>query len=239
LEGIAVITEPLAAGQEIKTSFGYVRILAITNGFVRFIKHCADSLHMPICSSFMTPDEFIDFVNSNKPVVFVVHSQRVYGQPKLKKPKELGGVRQTYSAAFNHKCKCQCYVLGNDLWIKHRDWFSETWQPPEGERIDMTMGYYMRKYFNRDIPNKFIYDDTWGDIVLRNEAWLRIENVISVMRSESVITSRAVVLQAMASALGLNYYDLCASHWERFIEGTVSQFQKHIKTPAESVQVLL
>ena len=35
------------------------------------------------------------------------------------------------------------------------------------------------KYYgiNRDSKNKFIYPDTWGDIVLKQQAWIKISNL--------------------------------------------------------------
>ena len=55
----------------------------------------------------------------------VVVSRRVYGQPKLKKPSELSGVSSAFSVDFiAGKCRCQCFIHGDDVYVKHRDFGS-------------------------------------------------------------------------------------------------------------------
>ncbi len=35
-----------------------------------------------------------------------------------------------------------------------------------------------------DKKTKFIYSDSWGSIILRNEAWITIENLVAVIKME-------------------------------------------------------
>lgn len=103
-----------------------------------------------------------------------VYSYRIYGQPRLPKPAELKGIKQSFSVDFmSDKCKCQCFINENDLWIKHRDFFSSCHKADQ-EDIGTPLTYRLSKYFCEDKQylNKFVYPDCWGEIVLRNEAWI-------------------------------------------------------------------
>lgn len=118
------------------------------------------------------------------PIVFRVYSMRFYGQPKLAKPKELRGIKQAFSVDYiPRKCRCQVFVKGDDIWVKHRDYFSSLMTIPAGD-LGTPLAYRAKKYLNKDISSKFIYDDSWGSIVLRNEAWLVIENLYKQIREE-------------------------------------------------------
>lgn len=131
----------------------------------------------PISFTISTPKEVYVLFFASKISCEVV-SYRLYGQPKLSKPKELKNTKQSFSVDFiPRKCKCQCYVKGDDLWIKHRDFFSSTHRP-DPEDVGTPLSYRARKYFNLDKSyiDKFIYPDSWGEIVLRNEAWIVFRN---------------------------------------------------------------
>lgn len=95
-----------------------------------------------------------------------VVSRRVYGQQKLKKPSLLSGVSSAFSVDFiAGKCRCQCFIHGDDVYVKHRDFGS----------TEVYGGMYEEHPSHR---RKFIYNDSYGCIVLRGEAWLRLCGVI-------------------------------------------------------------
>lgn len=156
-----------------------------------------------------------------------VVSARVYGQPRLEKPSELKGVPQSFSVALNPKCACPCFVHGDDLWIKCRDFFSPSWRPPAND-IGKPTSYYLRKYFGVTKPEKFVYPDTWGEIVLRSEAWIRIHNLIPALRRLNG-----------AQIAGLIWKGICAcngwpdteqnTEWNRFLENTANAARAYSK----------
>lgn len=93
----------------------------------------------------------------------IIYSQRKYGEPKLQKPKELKNIKQSFSVDWiPKKCKCKCFITGKDLYILHRDF---------GSTEIYNSNYEFRK--------KFIYNDTFGCVVLRGEAWLKLKNFIT------------------------------------------------------------
>lgn len=161
---------------------------------------------------------------------YVEYSFRAYGQPKLTKPKELKGVKSIGSAIFipNH-CNPQIFIEGNDVWIKHTDYFSQMWRPPEGERLDMPISYYAKKYFEKTRTEKFIYSDGWGSIVLRNEAWLKLENLVPMCEYRELIRTqiaREILKQQKVVIRGMS--DSVENEWERFWENVVKVVRGHL-----------
>lgn len=140
----------------------------------------------PVTKTLSSPKEIYDMISQPEPQ-YIIYSHRYYGEPKLSKPKELKGIKSIGKATFipNH-CSPQIYIKDNDVYIKHTDYFSSSWKPPKEERIDMPLSYYANKYFNKkDTKNKFIYPDCWGDIVLRNEAWILLKDILLIIQTEN------------------------------------------------------
>ena len=127
---------------------------------------------------------------------YIIYSHRYYGEPKLSKPKELKRINPIGKAIYIPKhCEPQIFIKDKDVYIKHTDYFSYIWSPPEGERIDIPLSYYAEKYFNKKKKNKFVYPDCWGSIVLRNEAWILLKDIIPLMETENSILVSKNILQ--------------------------------------------
>ena len=136
----------------------------------------------PITWTMSDVEEFYNTFKEKKSISFNVHTFRKYGEPKMKKPKELKIVDHKFSVDFiPGKCKCQCFVSGNDLWIKHRDFFSEEMKY-EKEDFGTPLEYRVNKYLEKEKKSKFVYNDCWGSIVNRNEAWIVFKNIMDKKR---------------------------------------------------------
>lgn len=102
-----------------------------------------------------------------------IHSLRLYGQPKLPKPKELKGIAQSDTIHYGKKTKVSVFhSKDGKIWLKMRDFFSPSAVVPNylyGAPLSVLIKEMMT--VNRHVKS-FIYQDAWGDIVLRNEAWL-------------------------------------------------------------------
>lgn len=102
----------------------------------------------------------------------MIHSMRIYGEPKLPKPKELKGISQTDSLRY---IKTRVYVFNTvdgRIWLRFRDFFSRSMPVPnhlKGAPLSVLISELMEE--KRHVKS-FVYADTWGDIVLRQEAWL-------------------------------------------------------------------
>ena len=139
--------------------------------------------------------------------VIKVLSARKHGEPKLKKPKELDGIEQAFSVDWiPEKCKCPCYIVGNDIYIKHRDFNS----------IEL----YGTDY---EFRRKFIYKDEYGCIVLRGEAWLVIKNIYQDIKNNILLPKISFVLAEQITDV--------AGHmeWERFFEKVIVNAQRYYK----------
>ncbi len=151
-----------------------------------------------------------------------LHFIRFYGEPKIKKPKELKNIKHAFSIDYiPQKCRCGVFIKGDDVWVKHGDYFSDTMKLPADE-LGKPLGFLVEKYCNTTKSNKFAYPDAWGSIVLRNEAWICLKNLMVDIKSDifalKIINS---ICRQQEVACGFNKYELCCTPMERFWEKVV------------------
>ena len=92
--------------------------------------------------------------------------ERMSGDPKrLRKPKELRGVRPFTSYRWGGITACQAFIKGGDLWVKHNDWCSYV---EYGGRNEATSGAYV--YSGNFAPR----------VIVRGQAWIRLEGVLDM-----------------------------------------------------------
>lgn len=158
-------------------------------------------------------------------IQFIQYSMRFYGEPKLKKPKDLQGVKQAFSVDYiPKKCKCPVFIKDYDAWIYHRDYFSAVL---ETEEKGAPLNVLAKKYCNKDKSKKFVYGDAWGSIVLRNEAWICIENLIYQIKSgRFVLDIINDICRQQERLLKFEEYELCCTDMERFWERVVMECNK-------------
>lgn len=94
---------------------------------------------------------------------------------KLTRPKELKGIKQIGSVTFC-KTKCSVYIVGDDIYMQHNDYFSPIWTPPDPEYRFAPLSVVVNHYFGGHKGKKFIYDDCWSSIVMRIIAWLKFQD---------------------------------------------------------------
>lgn len=210
---------------------------------IRFVKDLTDGLYLdtaqyqfmsndcrvyPITFSCSTPKE-VEKLFFFSPLSCEIPIVRFYGQPKMQKPTELKGIKQAFSADFmSKKCACQCFLKDGDLWIKHRDFFSAS-HKPDPEDIGTPLSYRYKKYFGGRKNESFIYPDTWGDIVLRNEAWIvfrGFENCVKRDRHPPVTSMVKAFLQS--KEMRRNYITEVSNEWERFFENICKEYVKYL-----------
>lgn len=169
----------------------------------------------PITWTMSTPQELYEDIFI-QPITVERYSMRLYGQPKLPKPKELKGIDKAFSVNFLKNCSCQCFIKDNDLWIKHRDYFSQSIDKLED--LGTPLEYRIKKYgLDSKKSSGFVYNDVWGSVVGRNEAWLIIKDVIpQVVRCNERELS-TVIIEEFCKMERMNKYDL-DENWNFFFE---------------------
>ncbi len=164
------------------------------------------------------------------PLIFRLHSYRIYGQPKLAKPKELNKISSCFSVDFiPNKCKCQCFIKDNDLWIKHRDWFSQDMKESP-EDFGTPLEYRSNKYLEKGKKNKFIYPDAWGSIVCRNEAWISFENIIpqaDIYKNETLLGRELLKVFSKFHKVSDLYFE--DSDWKFFFDRVARELLKYLE----------
>lgn len=171
----------------------------------------------------------IDRLLSLGDMEYTIVSRRFWGEPKLDKLKELKGIKSIGGVDFIPKhSKPQLFIKGNDLYIKHNDYFSYYWQPPKGERIDMPLSYYANKYFSKKTTEKFCYSDCWGSIVLRNEAWLCIKNAVGWAELKNKYRWCRDVFNLQKKNISIKLTGEFEMNWLRFWEGCYDVLKKEL-----------
>lgn len=183
-----------------------------------------DSLIYPITFTYSNPQGVYDLFFT-PPLTCEVDSYRLYGQPKLAKPTELKGVKQSFSVDWNKKCRCQCFVKDTDLWIKHRDFFSSSHQP-EPEDMGTPLVYRAKKYFSLDCKgDNFCYPDSWGEIILRNEAWIVFRNLKQAVKRDRHMPVRSMKQAFLNSdVLKQNRIYELEDNWGTFFENVCKEY---------------
>lgn len=136
-------------------------------------------------------------------------SSRKWGEPALKKPKELKGVKQVGSVPFGAKCLCPVYVTSTHIYLKHRDWFSPSISREKAQRAGLR--------FNNS--PRFIYPDSFGSVVLRSEAWLRMPLMITT-RWKGYLPAYWLCME-FEKFLGLKEGVLCVYDWVNMFEALI------------------
>lgn len=182
---------------------------------------------IPMGWTVSEPKLFLDKFGIGRDIKFVEYSMRFYGDDKLSMPKELKGIKQWGSVDYiPKKCKCKVYVENDNVWIKHRDYFSSPMKIMD-EDIGAPLSYLCKKYLDKNKSDKFVYPDAWGQLICRNEAWIKIENLMLFVRRDednSVILSR--ILRSMEKKLKFRDNELENSDMSRMFEKLIKDLKK-------------
>lgn len=197
--------------------------------YADYQEYKTNRLIQPVLKTMSTPKEVYNLIIIKNPQ-YIICSHRYYGEPKLSKPKELKGINPIGKATYISKhCEPQIFIKYNDVYIKHTDYFSYIWQPPIGERIDMPLTYYLKKYFSKAKKNNFIYPDCWGSIVLRNEAWILLKDILPMIQTENnTLTAQNIIqMQKNDKYSFIDTSNEC--EWIRFWENVCKCVKNHSK----------
>lgn len=141
-----------------------------------------------------------------------IECQRYWGQPKLVKPKVcnnknlLGCVKFSWTGGKGAKCKV--WVYDNTVYVLHRDWFSSSMSYDEALKKEIIN--------QKQIKQKFAYNDNFGCVVLRSEAVISFD---LHDLTKFILDNRFSLVQEFAAMLEVNWTSLEGLHrWEDFFE---------------------
>ena len=202
---------------------GYI----IVNEYAHTYQICDYLKNYPICSItvYYNQAEIDNLISKYQNwFKFSLVSNRIFGELKLKKPKELNNIKQSGNISFcRNKCKCPYFIKGNDIYIKHQDYFSKSFEIPK-EDMGASLNVILNKYFNKNKANKFVYSDCWGDVVLRNEAWIKLENIMLFVND--YIPSQLAYMVCQQQKEYHKFENDLDTEWENFYERLFSKVRK-------------
>lgn len=177
---------------------------------------------VPITKDLSTPAKFC------KEFLFPKSEYTVlcYGRKSITKPASLKGIQKFASVPFEGRCQCQLFLSGQDLYIKHNDYFSPTYCRLED--VGTPLSYRMKKYgIKASSRDKFIYADSWGDIVLRRVAWIKISNFVPLVQHLNCVEVAVTVWPMLRAYHGWSSSEHNTG-WERFLEEVARVTHKYI-----------
>ena len=187
-----------------------------------------------LCWTLGNVKDFYNDYLDNKDLSFDIISFRKYGQPKLNKPKELNKIKQLGSVDYIPKhCSCPVFVKDNDVYIKHRDYFSEQFVPSDSNDLGKPLNYTLAKYFpdSKQKREKFVYSDNWSGVILRNEAWIKLTNLVHMIKRQDYfepnIRNQIVELQEQYHHMRCG--ELLVSDMERMWERLIKLVKEEVK----------
>ena len=185
--------------------FGYVLVrLRIDTTDNKWYDICEYQIHNnykvvePVGFILSNPCDFWSkYLCLNKTFNYSLVSFRKFNEPKLNKPIELKGIKSNGSIYFiPNKCSCQYFIKNDDVYIKHKDYFSPTYR--KNEDIGTPLIYRIKKYgIKTSHKDKFIYPDTWGDIILRQEEWIKLTNLIPMLSINNEVDMSRIIVEQM------------------------------------------
>lgn len=124
---------------------------------------------------------------------------------KLPKPEEIRGVRKFASVPFEGICQCQLFLKGDDLYIKHNDYFSETHSTG---KIDPRTNMEER-------------------VLYICHAWLRITNFVPLVKLLNDVEISATVWPMLRDfhQWPAGEYNM---EWNRFLEGVARATRSYL-----------
>lgn len=177
--------------------------------FCQYRLHEIGKLQIPVLWTISSPKSAYSELFTGKTGYFILEMGK-----KPTKPKELKGIKQIGTVGFLNRAACQFFVVENDLFVKHTDYISPSYR--RDEDIGTPLEYRARKYGMGEKKNKFVYADCWGDIVIRQVVWLRIVNIMPLVKRMNHVQVGMEICRLMCEYHGFN--QLNDPEWQRFWE---------------------
>lgn len=177
--------------------------------FCQYRLHERGKLQIPVLWTISSPKSAYSELFTGKTGYFVLEMGK-----KPTKPKELKGMKPIGTVSFLDRAACQFFVVENDLFVKHTDYFSPSYR--RDEDIGTPLEYRARKYGMGEKKNKFVYADCWGDIVIRQVSWLKITNIMPLVKMMNPAQVSMEICRLMCEYHGFN--QLNDPEWQRFWE---------------------
>lgn len=155
---------------------------------------------------------------------FEVISFRKYNEKKLQKPSILKGISKFTTIPYiKGKCSFQVFRKDSDIYVKFTDYFSPSMVTDNG----MPLEAKVKKYLGKERNTKFVYGDSWGAVVLRQEAWAVFKNLTIDIRDCSMLVIYRHLNDLIEKYHGFTEYELECTNMSRFLENMADHCKEY------------
>ena len=124
------------------------------------------------------------------------------------------------------RCACKVYEYDGFIYIYHRDWFSSYISKEEAVRKGIIDKY------NR----KFVYNDNFRSVVLRNECIFKFEKPDT---RKSMEINHMKLIKELAEMIGIEWIELCCWEWEDFFEQVLDILKNAVPTGKKQMRKIV
>ena len=105
--------------------------------------------------------------------------------------------------------------------------------PSDSNDLGKPLNYTIQKYFP-DINTKkdrFIYTDSWGGVVLRDEAWIKLNNLVNIIKRQDYFEPdvRYKIVGLQEQYHHMKHGELMSSDMERMWERLLKLIKEEVK----------
>lgn len=102
-------------------------------------------------------------------MIEIISERPPFSDEKLKKPKELKGIKPVFSLKWGGVTSCQVFINGDDVWINHHDWCSKTFYGAGAE-----------------YKQHFVYSDGFTAPTKKGNAWIVMRGLTRVRAVDAI-----------------------------------------------------
>ena len=105
--------------------------------------------------------------------------------------------------------------------------------PSDSNDLGKPLNYTLAKYFpdSKQKKEKFVYSDNWSGVILRNEAWIKLNNLVHIIKRQDYFEPniRNKIIDLQEQYHHMNNGELISSDMERMWERLLKLIKEEVK----------
>ena len=105
--------------------------------------------------------------------------------------------------------------------------------PSDDNDLGKPLNHTIQKYFpdSNQKREKFVYNDNWGGVILRNEAWIKLNNLVHIIKRQDYFEPdvRYKIIDLQEQYHHMRCGELLVSDMERMWERLLKLIKEEVK----------